>query len=93
MLLLAELQGALSKFGVRCILARNHQLVLRYNHSPSDPSGLTDPTLYIFAHDGLCTAATDGTNYHLDSGLELPVIDPDTAAAAICRVERAIGRA
>ncbi len=44
MLLLAELQDALAPLGVRSVLARNHRLVLQYNHSPCEPSGLTNPS-------------------------------------------------
>jgi hypothetical protein len=49
---LAALQAALAAAGMRSVLARNHRLVLRYNESPCEPSGLTDPQLYIFAPSG-----------------------------------------
>ena len=37
MSLLAELQAALTAQGIRCVLARNHRLVLQYNRSPRCP--------------------------------------------------------
>jgi hypothetical protein len=33
LLILAGLQVALAESGIRCVLARNHRLVLRYNDS------------------------------------------------------------
>src|SRR6266567_3044223 len=67
MLLLAELQDALTDLGVRSVLARNHRLVLQYNRGPSGPSGLTEPQLYIFASEGIDIATTDGSTYNLAS--------------------------
>jgi hypothetical protein len=43
-LLLGELYAALAALGVRCVLARRHRLVLRYNDTPPlAESGPTDP--------------------------------------------------
>jgi len=89
MLLLAELQAALAVVGVRCVLARNQRLVLQYNVSPCEPSGLTDPKLHIFTPDGTDTATTDGTAYRLATGPEYLTADPAAAAAAIRRGHRA----
>lgn len=86
--LLAELRGALESAGVRCLLARKHRLVLRYNQGPYEPSGMTDPQLHIFASGGADVATTDGAVYRLASGAELAVTDPAAAAGAICRMTR-----
>jgi len=83
MLLLAELQDALTALGVRSVLARNHRLVLRYNRVPSGPSGMTDPQLHVFTPDGTCVATTDGTTYRLASGRQCPAADPAAAATFI----------
>jgi hypothetical protein len=82
-LLLIKLQTNLEALGVRCVLARNHRLVLRYNDSPLAPSGLTDPMLHIFAPDAKQVATTDGACYRLSAGQEFPVGDPAVTAAAI----------
>jgi len=83
MLLLAELQDALAALGVRSVLARNHRLVLHYNHSPCEPSGLTNPELHIFAADGTDIVTTDGGTYRLANGNECPAGDPAAAATVI----------
>jgi hypothetical protein len=85
MLALGELQAALSALGVRCVLARNHRLVLRYNRARSAPSGLTDPKLHILAPEGTRIATTDATAYRLDNGQEYSASDPAAAAAALSR--------
>jgi hypothetical protein len=87
MLLLAELQAALAASAVRCVLARNHRLVLRSSEAPFEPSGLTDPSLYVLFDDRTRSATTDGTTYRLDNGEELPVGDPVAVAALICRAQ------
>ncbi len=88
MLLLAELQSALAGLGVRGVLARKHRLVLLYNRSQCEPSGLTDPQLHIFAPSGIGLATTDGSAYILSSGEQVPASDPGAAAAAIVRGHR-----
>jgi hypothetical protein len=89
-MLLGELHAALDNLGVRCVLARNHRLVLRYNDPPPLlPSGPTDPTLHIFGPAGTLVATTDGTVYRLDDGQEYPASDPAAAAAAIRRAQAA----
>jgi len=90
MLLLAELQAALATLGVRCVLARNHRLVLQYSRSPCAPSGLTDPKLHIFGPDGSDIAVTDGITFSLVSGRQFPASDPAEAAAAIGHRQRAV---
>jgi len=84
MTLLTELQAALSGLGIQCVLARRHRLVLRYTENPVSPSGLTDPTLHVFAPAGTRIVSTDGITYRLDTGLQFPVLDPAAAAASIC---------
>lgn len=89
-LLLAELQAALSALGVQSVRAGRHRLVLRYNNPPPLlPSGPTDPTLHIFGPANTLIATTDGTIYRLDDGQESPASDPAAAAAAICRTPAA----
>jgi hypothetical protein len=62
MMLLAELQAAIEARGIRCVLARNHKLVLRYNEASPAPSGPTEPRLYIFVGaQRRDSATTDGT--------------------------------
>jgi hypothetical protein len=80
---LAQLQAALDARGVRCVLARHHRLVLRYNCRPSEPSGLTDPQLHIFVPSGTEIATTDITSYQLASGRVFSASDPSAAAAVI----------
>lgn len=83
-IVLAELQSALNGLGVRCVLARRHRLVLRYNDPPPlAPSGPTSPTLHIFAPGRTRTASTDGTVYRLDDDRQFPAASPAAAAAAI----------
>jgi hypothetical protein len=84
-LLLAELQAALASLGVRSVLARNHRLVLRYNQTCYDPSGLTDPALHICTPGQARAGTTDSTSYRLDAGSDYPVADPAVAAAGILR--------
>jgi hypothetical protein len=88
MLLLAELQTALGQKEIRCVLARKHLLVLRYNETPLSPSGLTDPSLHIFGSAGSFVASTDGVTYRLDNGEQFPASDPVAAAACIARSRR-----
>ena len=83
MSLLAELQAALTAQGIRCVLARNHRLVLHYNVVPSGPSGMTDPVLHIFTPEGTDIATTDGSSYHLARGEKCPACDPVAAAVLI----------
>ena len=83
MALLAELQTALTGLGVQCVLARRHRLVLRYTDKPVSPSGLTDPTLHVFALGGTHTVSTDGTTYRPSAGEEIPADDPPAVAAAL----------
>jgi hypothetical protein len=81
---LAELRDALAERDVRCVLTRNHRLVLRYNQAPCEPSGPTDPQLRIFASSGPADViTTDGTTYRLAVGGEWPTSDPTTAASAL----------
>lgn len=80
---LADLQVALEAHGVRCVPARNHRLVPRYNATPPEPSGLTDPALHIFTPGGTAIATTDGHIYTLPGGHASPVTDPAAAATAI----------
>lgn len=81
--LLAALQAALRAAGVRCLLARKHRLILRYNSVPFEPSGLTDPQLHIFTPGGKDIATTDGLVYRLASGKEFPADHPPAAAAGV----------
>src|ERR1700722_7850255 len=83
LVLLSQLQAALDPLGIRCLLARNHRLVLRYNDAPCQPSGMTDPRLHIFTSAGTLVAATNGTTYRLDDGAEFPVSDPADVAALL----------
>ncbi|HVB45354.1 MAG TPA: hypothetical protein VNF47_21985 [Streptosporangiaceae bacterium] len=73
MLLLAELHAALTALGVRCVLARRHRLVLRYNAGVCGLSGLENPHLHIFAPGGTDIAVTDGAVYEITSGGRYPV--------------------
>src|SRR5258708_32667675 len=68
--LLAELQGALHALGFRCVLARNHKLVLRYNEGPYEPSGLTEPQRHIFLTDSSQRMTTDPANNPSESALD-----------------------
>jgi hypothetical protein len=58
----------------------------RLNSAGQDysPSGLTDPSLHIFAPDATRKATTDTAVYRLDNGDEHPASDPAAVAAAIC---------
>jgi hypothetical protein len=82
--LLAELQDALTGLAANCMLERHHRLVLRYDQTPPEPSGPTDPQLRIFTPDGITLVTTDGTAYRLGNGKTYPATDPVAAAAAIC---------
>jgi hypothetical protein len=93
MLLLAELQGALARRDIHSVLARNHRLVLQYKSSPCQPSGLTDPRLYIFLPGGTDSATTDGTSYHLAIGRQYLASDPAAAADLILHGQHAASRA
>jgi hypothetical protein len=91
LLILAGLQAALAESGIRCVLARNHRLVLRYNDSGSlEPSGLTDPALHILGPDGTITVTTDGATYRIGGGMRFPADDPAAAAAHIRGREPAV---
>lgn len=83
MRLLAALQAALSDRGARCVLARNHKLVLR-DQGPVEPSGLTDPKLHVFLSGRSLCVTTDNHVYTWLAGRESPVDNPAAAAAAIC---------
>ena len=84
LLLLADLQTCLANLGVRCVLARNHRLVLRWHSSGSfGPSGLTDPQLHIFTPAGAAVATTDGSTFCLATGQRYHADDPVAAAADI----------
>jgi|HubBroStandDraft_1064217.scaffolds.fasta_scaffold17488_2 hypothetical protein len=85
--------GRAGRVGVRCVLARRRRLVLRYNVSPCEPSGLTDPQLHVFTSDGSQIATTDGVTYTLADGCQHPVSDPDAAAALIVTRLYALPRA
>ena len=87
MSLLTELHGALGERGFRCILARNHRLVLHYGSAPTAPSGLTNPTLHVFLPNGVETVTTDGVDYALPRGRSCPVTDPAAAVAAIASAD------
>lgn len=89
MALLTELQAALARLEIHCVLARNHRLVLQYNRNPCAPSGLTDPKLHIFGPDGTDIATTDGTTYRLASGPVYPASDVAAAAATVAQRHRA----
>jgi hypothetical protein len=84
LLALTQLQAALTEAEVQSVLARNHRLVLRSSAAPLQPSGLTDPRLYILLPGRNRTATTDGTSYRLDDGSEVAADDPAGAAAVIC---------
>jgi hypothetical protein len=86
--LLAILRDALDERGARSVLTRNHRLVLRYNQSPCEPSGPTDPQLRVLASAGPAQViTTDGTTYRLAGDAQWPVSDPRTAAAALIASE------
>lgn len=88
-LLLAELQAAFTALGVRCVLARKHRLVLRYNQGPCGPSGPVNPELHVFAGDGTDIATTNGATYSLASGGQYPADDPAATAAVVLARTRA----
>jgi len=83
MVLLAELRTALATAGIRSTLARTHRLVLRGSPGPCEPSGLTDPALYIDAPAGHVVATTDGVTFRLSSGAQYPAATPPATVAAI----------
>ena len=70
---------------MRCVLATTRRLVLRYNQAPSEPSGPTDPRLYVLAPDGTTVVTTDADRYALPDGRSWPVTGPEGAAEAIAR--------
>ncbi len=70
-----------------------HRLVLQYNRSPCEPSGLTNPHLHIFGPDGTDIATTDGTTFSLASGPEYPTAEPAAAVNAIRHGQHAASRA
>jgi hypothetical protein len=83
MRLLGQLRTALETAGVRCVLARRHRLVLRYNRGPHQPSGLTDPQLRLYSAPQMDIVTTDGAVYRLASGGEFAVDDPSAVVEAI----------
>jgi hypothetical protein len=84
LLALTYLQAALTESGLQSTLARNHRLILRYSEkAPLEPSGQTDPRLYIFLPEETRTTTTDGTSYLLDNGHAIPAADPAAAAILI----------
>ena len=85
--LLAHLRSALATLGVTSILARNHRLILRYNMSPGQPSGLIDPVLHVFANTGRKAVTTDGTVFRLDGEAEFPVTDVNAVARLISEIK------
>jgi hypothetical protein len=84
MLLLTELQAALTQRGVRAVVARHHRLVLSSAGQTFTPYGLTDPSLHIFTPSGTRKATVCAAAYRIDNGDEHPASDPAAAAAAIC---------
>jgi hypothetical protein len=91
-LLLTELQAAFAALGVRCVLARRHRLVLRYDRAPCGPSGPVSPELHIFAGDRTGIATADGTTYRLAGGGQYPAGDPAGAASAVLAALRHANR-
>lgn len=90
--LLAELQAALAAQQIQSVLARNRTVILQFNDERHQPSGLTDPQLYIFAPDGTDIATTDGITYHFTSGKTYPTCDPAGAVIAIRSDQRRAAR-
>jgi len=83
--LLADLRASLTGEGLHCVLARTSRLVLREgNDVPYEPSGPTDPRLYILAADGNRIVTTDGAAYCV-AGQLYPASDPPAAAERIAR--------
>lgn len=89
---LTELQNALEVHGICSVLAKTRRLVLRYNTSPQEPSGPTNPQLHILSPHGTNIATTDGTTYHFTSGKTYPTSDPTAAAAAARSDQRRAAR-
>lgn len=87
--LLAALRDELAAQQINSVLATRHRLVLR-GKGPCDPSGLTDPQLYIFTSEGREVATTDGRAYYFANGQAHPVSDPAGAAIRLakCRSSR-----
>jgi len=83
--LLAELQTRLAELGARCVLARTRRLVLRSGKTTAEPSGPTDPRLYVITPAGTPAITTDGTAYNLATGQRYAASDPHAAAARIYR--------
>jgi hypothetical protein len=81
--LLERLRETLTGLGVECVLARNRRLVLRYNQSPLEPSGLTELRLHVFGPGGKDIVTTDGASYRLASGAKCGTDDPAGAAALV----------
>lgn len=83
--LLAELRDALSAQGIGSVVARNHRIVLRFNASPYEPSGLTNPGLHILGGERIEAVTTDGAAYHLPGNRQCSVSDPAGAALMIAQ--------
>jgi hypothetical protein len=81
--LLAELQAALAALGIQSVLVRNRRIVLRAASKGWEPSGPTDPQLYVFAPDDTEIVTTDGALYQFVSGAACPADDPLAAAAGL----------
>lgn len=79
---LAALRDELATQHINAILVTRHRLVLR-GKGPCDPSGLTDPQLYVFTSHGQDVATTDGRTYHFSSGQTHPAGDPAGAASLL----------
>lgn len=77
---LADLRSALAAQGVSSVLAGTHRLVLRGEPHRYEPSGPTDPRLYIFTPGGTDIATANGRAYLLASGGAYPAADPVQAA-------------
>jgi hypothetical protein len=80
--LLAALRDELAAQHINAVLVTRHRLVLR-GKGPCDPSGLTDPQLYIFTSWGREVATTDGRMYYFADGQSHAVGDPAGAASRL----------
>ena len=77
---LADLRSALAAQGISSVLARTRRLVLWGKPRDYEPSGPTDPQLYIFAPGGTEIASASGGTYLFASGSAYPAADPLQAA-------------
>jgi hypothetical protein len=80
--LLEALSDELAAQHINSVLVTRHRLVLR-GKGPCDPSGLTDPQLYIFTPQGREVATTDGSTFHFTCGQPHPASDPAGAASRL----------